>query len=159
MSIPTMANGITYTKNSKTSSFKHKHKIMIVGESHARNCANEVKQNVGNEFEVSRIVKPGASMEEIVNIVSRDIRKLTNKDILAVWIGTLDVAKNKTEKGLYQITFVEYQNQTNFIVMSVLHRHDLKYKSCVNDRGEEVKQKVKEDYESFQKCKCYRGGI
>jgi hypothetical protein len=84
---------------------------------------------VGNEFEVSGIVKPGASMEEIVNTVSRDIKKLTNKDIVVVWIGTLDVAKNETEKGLHQIkTFVEYHNQTNIIVISVPHRHDLEYK-------------------------------
>jgi hypothetical protein len=133
-SIPVIVNGITCTKNEKASSLKHKHKVIIVGDSHARNCANEVKQIVGNKFEVTGIVKPGASTEEVVNTASRNIGKLTNKDMVVVWTGALDVAKNETEKGLHQIkTFVEYYSQTNIMVMSVPHRHDLDNKSCVND--------------------------
>jgi hypothetical protein len=54
--------------------------------------------------------------------------------MVVVWTGALDVAKNETEKGLHQIkTFVEYHSQTNIIVISVPHRHDLDYKSCEND--------------------------
>jgi hypothetical protein len=53
-----------------------------VGDSHARNCAIEVKQIVGNKFEVYGIVKSGASTEEIVNTVSRDREKMKKKKIL-----------------------------------------------------------------------------
>lgn len=70
-----------------------------MGDSHARNCSNEVKQKVGCGFEVLGIVKPGASTEEIINTVSKDIGKLTYKDVAVVWTGTRDVAKNESKKG------------------------------------------------------------
>jgi len=33
-------------------------KIIILGESHARGCAQEVQHNLGHDFEVQGIVKP-----------------------------------------------------------------------------------------------------
>jgi hypothetical protein len=113
-----------------------------------------VKQIVGSNFEVTGIVKPGARTEEIVNTVSRDIGKLTNKDMAVVWTGALDVAKNETEKGLQQIkTLVEYRSQTNIIVMSVLHRHDLEYKSCVNDEVEWSNRKLRKIMKVFKNAR------
>jgi hypothetical protein len=79
------------------------HRIIIVGESHARDCAKEVQQNVGCGFEVQGIVKPGSSTEVTVKTASRDIKKLTYKDAVLVWAGTRDVGKNERGKGLYQI--------------------------------------------------------
>jgi hypothetical protein len=57
-SIPVVKNGRISTKNDKTSSSEYKHKILIVGDSHTRNCAREVKQIVANKFEVYGIIKP-----------------------------------------------------------------------------------------------------
>jgi RNase H-fold protein (predicted Holliday junction resolvase) len=121
------------------------HRIIIVGDSHARDCAKEVQQNVGCGFEVQEIVKPGSSTEVIVNTATRDIKKLTYKDPVVVWAGTRDVGKNDTGKGLlYQIkNFVENYKQTNIIVMSVPHRHDLEQKSRVNDEVERFNRKLK----------------
>jgi RNase H-fold protein (predicted Holliday junction resolvase) len=103
-----------------------------------------VKQKVGCGFEVLGIVKPGASTEEIINTVSKDIGKLTHKDVVVVWIGTRDVARNESEKGLHQIKkFVENHKQTNVIVMSVPHRHDLEEKSCVNDDVKRFNRKLR----------------
>jgi hypothetical protein len=97
-----------------------------------------VKQIVANKLEVYGIVKPGARMEEMVNTVNKGSVKLTNKDIVVIWGGIHDVAKNETDKGLQQIkTCVEDLKQTNIIVMSVPHRYDLGYKSIVN---EEIKR-------------------
>jgi hypothetical protein len=147
-------NGTTCTKKERVFRLKHKHKIIIVGDSYARNCANEVKQIVGNKCEVTGVVKSGARTEEMVNTVSRDIRKLTNKDMVVVWTGALDVAKNETEKGLHQIkTFVEYYSQTNIIVMSVPHRHDLEYKSCVNDEVERFNRKLRKILKVFKNAR------
>ena len=41
-------------------------KIIILGDSHARGCAQEVQHNLGYNFENQGTVKPGANMEEIV---------------------------------------------------------------------------------------------
>jgi hypothetical protein len=105
---------------------------------------------VGCGFEVLGIVKPGASTEVIINTVSKDIGELTYKDVVVVWAGTQDVAKNESEKGLHQIKiFVENHNQTNVIVMSVPHRHDLEENSCVNEEGKRFNRKLRKVMKAF----------
>jgi hypothetical protein len=83
--------------------------------------------------EVLGIVKPGPSTEEIINTLSKDIGGLTYKDVVVLWIGTWNIAKNESDKGLHQIKhFMENHKQANGM-MSVSHRHDLERKSCVKD--------------------------
>jgi hypothetical protein len=49
-----------------------------------------------------------------------------------MWGGTRDVVKNKCGNSLWQIKdFVTRQNQANFIVVVVPHRHDLQENSSV----------------------------
>jgi hypothetical protein len=79
---------------------KKQNKIIILGDSHARGCAQEVLHNLGRDFEVQGIMKPGANMEIIVNTSPNITRKLTKKDIV-VWGGTRDVGRNETKKGLH----------------------------------------------------------
>jgi len=47
--------------NKKTSN-KKENKIVILGDSHARGCAQEVQYNLGRDFEVQGIVKPGSNI-------------------------------------------------------------------------------------------------
>ena len=96
--------------NKKTSNMI-RNKIIILGDSHARGCSQEVKHNLGHSVEVHGIVKPGANTET-VNTSTKSIGKLTKKDVVVVWGGTRDVGKNETEKGLHQIkNFVENHKQ------------------------------------------------
>jgi len=88
--------------NKKTSN-KTQNKILIVGDSHARGCANEVQHNLGRDFDVQWIAKPGANTEIIVNTSPKITRKLTKKDVVVVWGGTRDVGRNETKKGLHQV--------------------------------------------------------
>jgi hypothetical protein len=53
-----------------------KHKIVIIGNSHARNIAAELQHSLGLRFSVSSFVKPGAGMNVIVDTVKEDIEKL-----------------------------------------------------------------------------------
>jgi len=39
---------------------ERKHKIMIVGDSHARGSASNIKHNLNNDFDLNGFVKPGA---------------------------------------------------------------------------------------------------
>jgi hypothetical protein len=91
-----------------------RHRIIIVGDSHMRSCSNEVKQKVGCGFEVLGIVKPGASTEAIINTVTKDIGKFTYKDVVVVWTGTWDVAKNEPKKGLHHIINCEKPRTNKF---------------------------------------------
>ena len=58
--------------------------------------------NLDHNVEVQGIVKPGANIEAIVNTSTKNIEKLTKKDIVVVWGGTRDIGKNESVKGLHQ---------------------------------------------------------
>ena len=64
--------------NKKTSNKKH-NKIIILGDSHARDCTQEVQHNPKHNFEVQGIVKPGANTEIIVNTSTKITSKLTKR--------------------------------------------------------------------------------
>jgi hypothetical protein len=124
------------TTTTKKTLCKKPNKIIILGDSYTRGCAQEVQHNLGHDFEVHGIVKPGANIiiEIIVNISTKITGKLTKKDVVVVWGGTWDIGRNEMVKRLHQIiNFVKNHNQTNVIVMSVTCRYDLEPKSCVND--------------------------
>ena len=52
-------------------------KILILGDSHARNCSQVVKHNLNHNVEVQGIVKPGANIETIINTSTKNVEKLT----------------------------------------------------------------------------------
>jgi hypothetical protein len=125
-------------------------KIINLGDSHARRCAQEVQHNLGHDFEVHGIVKPGANTEIIVNTSTKITGKLTKNDVVVVWGGTRDVGRNETVKGLHQINnFIENHNQTNVIVMSVPFKYELKPKLCVNDEVKVYNRKLKKHLKVF----------
>jgi len=118
--------------NNKKTQAKKRGKIIIIGDNHARGCAQEIQHNLEYDYEIQGIVKPGASLQSIVNTPRDSFGKLTKKDVIVLWGGTCDVGRNESTKGLYQIrSFVEKLKHTNVIVMSVPYRHDLAPNSCV----------------------------
>lgn len=128
----------------KTTTDEKRRKIIIIGDSNARGCAQELHQ-LGRGFVVQGFVKPGANLKSIVNAPTKTIAKLTKKDVLVVWGGTRDVGRNETTKRLHQIkNFVDNQIETNIIVMSVPYRHDLEANSCVNHEINVYNNKLKQ---------------
>jgi len=67
-----------YKHNKKTLAKKW-NKITIIGNSHTRGCAQEIRHNLGHGFEVQGNVKPGANLQTIVNSSTETIRKLTKR--------------------------------------------------------------------------------
>jgi len=137
----TSKGGATYNKKP---SVRSPNKVLILGDSHARNCSQGVKHNLKHNAEVQGIVKPGADMETIVSSSIKSIKKFTKKDTVVVWGGTRDVGKNESAKGLHQLkNFIEQNSQTNFIMIGVPHRYDLDSKSCVNEEVKVYNRKLK----------------
>ena len=73
-------------KTTKDSLQKFDHKIVIIGDSHARGCANNVKSNLSDNFRTEGIVKPGAVMNTLMTSGIGVIKELTNKDIIVLWV-------------------------------------------------------------------------
>jgi lysophospholipase L1-like esterase len=152
-SIPTVINGVIWAHNDVKSNQKYtdsiedshirgyggikekekskRHRILLLGDSQARGCANLLKQKLNSEFDVSGIVKPGAKTSDILGInIDKEMAKY---DIVVVCAGCNDISKNNAKEGLKNIiNFVTRTSHTNIIVMEALHRHDLVDWSCVN---------------------------
>ena len=71
------------------------HKILMIGDSHVKNCATELQQNLHAHYEVSNFVKPGARMDTIVNAATEEIKDLRSEDVVVIW-GVANVSKEDT---------------------------------------------------------------
>jgi len=100
--------------------------VVIIGDSHARGCAAEVKHLLNDKFEVLGLGNPGSGMEFIKNTVRTELHHLTKNDAVVVWGGSNDIARNNSIKGIKNILdFVMEASHTNVNLMSAPLRHDL----------------------------------
>jgi len=60
---------------------KKQNKIIILRDSHVRGCAQEAQHNLGCNFKVQGIAKPGANTAIIVNTSPKITRKLKKKTL------------------------------------------------------------------------------
>jgi hypothetical protein len=108
------------------------HKVAIIGDSHFRGISLRVNFRSANT-EVIGVVKPGASVENIVNSTVTDLENLTKNDVIVFNGGSYDMNKNNMNLALSQITkFIQDNNKTNVIIWCIPHRYDLPDFSCVN---------------------------
>jgi len=89
-----------YLKCSKHASQKE-HKVMILGDSHTRRCAAEVKHLLRTDFEVLGSINPGAGTKTIKDTASAKIQQLTKEDVLVLWGGSNYIATNNSLVGTY----------------------------------------------------------
>jgi len=105
LTIPVIVKGQALTsksnpvkRQSNKSSHKKDHKMLIIGDSHTRLCATNVKSEMKKNYDVQELVKPGAGAGMLVNTANSDIKNLTKNDIVIFCGGTNDVAKKTTQK-------------------------------------------------------------
>jgi len=75
-------------QNAKNKHMEKKHKIIVIGDSHARGCAPEIELNLDEGFEVQGFVNLGVNT--IITSAKIDIKHLS---MVAVWGGSKDVGK------------------------------------------------------------------
>jgi hypothetical protein len=92
-----------YTENSMKEKEKSmRHRVLLLGDSQTRGCADLLKLNLNSEFDVSGLVKPGAKSSDILGI---NINKGMSKDnIVIICAGSNDISKNNAKEGLKSIT-------------------------------------------------------
>jgi putative NADH-flavin reductase len=99
-----------------------RHRVLILGDSHTRGCADLLKLSLNREFGVSGMVKPGAKSNDISG--TNIDKNMTKDDIVVACAGTTDISKNNSKEGLRNIIkFVKRTSHTNIIVLGALHRH------------------------------------
>ncbi|PNF14606.1 hypothetical protein B7P43_G13104 [Cryptotermes secundus] len=124
-------------------SISKERKLIILGDSHSRGIAAEIKYALGNDFEVNGTVMPGARLENIIKLSEERISTLDKKDAVIIWAGSNDIGKNETNKGLNHLkNFVINRQNTNIILITAPHRFDLQESSCVNKEVEVFNRKL-----------------
>jgi hypothetical protein len=93
-------------------------------------------------------VKPGAGSGTLVNSATSDIANLTKNVIFCG--GANDIAKNNSNMALRHIrNFVNSNNHTNIVLLSVPHRSDLMQSSCVNNVIKSLNRKLRKSMRAF----------
>jgi hypothetical protein len=77
-----------------------KHRIIVIGDSHTRWCAAEIKSNLGEDFEVQGFINPGTGLNTIIAPAKRDIQLLSKQDVVVVWGGSKMWEKMKQNRVL-----------------------------------------------------------
>jgi hypothetical protein len=108
-------NNVGYT-NEKIG--KKKRKIIVMGDSHARGLAKELKYGFNHEFEIQGIIKPGSTLKNLVKMTCSDLKTLTKRDVCLAWGSTNDVGRSKTNMGIRALNdFVSsHELPTNMIL-------------------------------------------
>jgi len=78
------------TKNNyhepKSSSHQNReHKIIIIGDSHDRGAASNVKHNLNDNCRSSGFVRPGGNIDRLISSMTEDIKHLMSNDIMLFW--------------------------------------------------------------------------
>jgi hypothetical protein len=87
-----MHEDITSNKN-KSKDLRKESNVIMIGDSHFRGCAENIKAYLQNTYEVYSMVKPGTTTNNLINSAKEDIRKLTFDDTVIFWGGTNDIRK------------------------------------------------------------------
>ena len=81
-------NRVTRVKPSK--------KITLIGDSHTRGLATELRNLMGREYFISSTFMPGAGLESITKLAKSEMAALTRSDTIIVCGGSNDASKNKS---------------------------------------------------------------
>jgi hypothetical protein len=73
-------------------------KILIIGDSHTRGLAMNLRHNLNDDHKIQGLVKPGSNLTAILNPNIRDIKGFTKNDVVIIWGGTKDVSRNEAKK-------------------------------------------------------------
>jgi signal recognition particle GTPase len=110
-----------------------KHKVLIVGHSHARKYATNLQHNLGKNYKVTGFIKPGAQMREIINTANEGISTLKRKDVVVIRGGANDISRNNITFTLKDLSnFMNSNNEVNIVLVNSPHRYNLIFSSCVN---------------------------
>jgi hypothetical protein len=120
------------------------HKVLIIGDSHTRNCAAYVKSITKDNFKVQGIVKPGTGADILASSMTNEIRGLSKSDVVVFCGGVNDVGRKNSSKALHQImNFIMDCEHSNIMLITAPPRYDLIQSSCVNSEINSFNRKLK----------------
>jgi hypothetical protein len=94
-------------------------KILLLSDSHGRECAKRIKDCLPKNFEVCGYVKPDTLTDTLFKTAPLEIMDMTKNDVIVVWCGSNDIARNNSSTGLRNsLQFIRNNTHTNIIVVN-----------------------------------------
>jgi hypothetical protein len=134
-----------------------KRKTVITGDSHARGIATKISRGLGKDYAVTRTVMPGARLQNITNFADKEVNTLVKSVTVIVMGGDKDINKNEANIGLKHLgKFVNSRQNTNIMIVTAPHRHDLQGPSCANKEVEVFNRKLHKVVKSADSVKIIK---
>jgi hypothetical protein len=125
-------------------------KILLISDSHGRECAKSIKDHLPSNYEVCGYVKPGMHTDTILWTTPMEIKSLTKNDAIVIWCGSNNIARNNSSTGLKNIfQFIKNSTYTKVTVLSAPLRYDLSPLSCINNEVLSFNRKLEKIVKSF----------
>lgn len=123
-------------------------KVCLYTDSQGRKVAGNLLDN--ENLSTTAVIKPGAKLQDVVPVGNDN---LGPDDFAVILAGSNDVSRNEA-KDLHIALRKRLADlhETNVIVFSVPHRHDLVKWSCVNDEIRNTNLKIKKVCRYFKNC-------
>jgi len=106
---------------------KHKHKIILIGDSHAQGCAERLIYQLENSYKVISYVRPNGHVGIITSTPKVKVQNLTNIDVLVLCEGSRNTGKMSPQKGstisriyIHVTELLDFGNVCVYICMYVL---------------------------------------
>ena len=133
------------SKQNKTISSpkRRKKRILLIGDSHTRGCASKLGKYLGSEYEVTGTIMPGQRLQNVTKLARNEIAGLSHRDAVIIWGGSNDINRKESMKGLKHLNdFVNQRKNTNVMIVTAPHRHDLLITSCINNEVQNFNRKL-----------------
>jgi hypothetical protein len=103
----------------------HKHKILIIADSHMRGCAVKMSASLDARFEVRGVIKPGSCTESISGTMKEEVDNLTINDFLILSSRSNDISRNDSRLAFRNIVnYIKNVKHTNVILIGTPFRYD-----------------------------------
>ena len=112
--------------------------------------AVKVNQYLNTKFKVRSLIKPGASIHQLVSSHSVDFKCLSKSDAIVINGGTNDLDKCSVNVNgilISMVKFIQEYSNTNIVIVNIPHRYDLmnldKMNMCIQAYNSKLKTLLK----------------
>jgi len=126
------------------------HKVVIIGDSNTRGYVHKLESLLNNNYELYSIIKPGATTNELKETAKEEVSRLSCNDVILISYSINDYEGNNLSHTLQNIIdFIQRNNQTNIILMTLTYRYDLPNSIAVNRTITSLNRKLKKTIKVF----------
>jgi hypothetical protein len=112
-------------KRGQENQISNKPQLIIIGDSHSRGAAGEIRHQSNRRIITTGYVKPNSRLAEVINTANNVSGNLTKRDALVLIRGSNDIDINTHSHNITSLArFLQNTRNTNIILTEVPPRYD-----------------------------------